>query len=195
MKSILARLRLGGCVGAALLGVVFPGVAWAQPPPDPELFWVGTFGDDDRTVTCVSGQPGATFPLALWAWVPDDLGLAYLTLRFDFPDNLDLSAHAAFHPLISNVIITEYAGGTSEWNLVFGGCPSGWIRVFEQPCVLLDDQPGQITILEAHSMMRECSRFILHELAVLNNLGLNDPDCATVPIRPTGWGAVKARYR
>jgi hypothetical protein len=184
VKIILALLMLGGCLGMAL----------AQPPSDPSLFQAGLFGDDDRTVTCNSGQPCAVFSQKLWAWVPDDLGLAYITLRFDFPDNLDLSAHPTFHPLVSGIIITRYPGGTVEWNMIFSDCPSGWILVFEQPCVLLDDQPAKIGILDGSSMVRDCE-FVLNGLVVLNNFGLNDPGCATVPTRTTTWGGVKSLYR
>ena len=184
MKIILALFMVCGCVGMAM----------AQPPNDAGLFQAGIFGDEARTVTCISGQAGATFSEELWAWVPDDLGLAYITLRFDFPDNLDLSAHPAFNPAISNTIITRYPGGTVEWNLVFADCPSGWILVFDQPCRLLDDQPTEIRILDGYSMMRDC-RFVLNALVVLNNFDLNDPGCATVSARSMSWGALKSLHR
>jgi len=179
----MALLMLVGCLG----------MAPAQPPPDPDLFQAGIYGDDARAVTCISGQAGATFPQKLWAWVPDDLGLAYITLRLDFPDNLDLSAHPAFHPAVSGIIITRYPGGTVEWNLILTGCPSGWILVFEQPCTLLDGQPAEISILDGASMMRDCG-FVLNGLVGLNNFSVNDPGCATVPTIATTWGAVKSLY-
>lgn len=179
---------------AMLLFAGYCRVAGGQPPPVPGLFQAGVFGDDDRTVTCISGQAGETFSQQLWAWVPDNLGLAYITVRFAFPANLDLSAHAVFNPLVMRVITTDYPGGTVEWNLLLADCPSGWIRIFEQRCTLLDDQPSAVRILAAHSMMRDC-RFVLNDLTVLNDLQLNDPGCASSATDPTTWGGVKSRFR
>jgi hypothetical protein len=108
--------------------------------------------------------------------------------------NLDLSAHAVFNPLVVYFIVTDYPGGTVEWNMILADCPSGWIRVFEQQCTLLDDQPSEIRILAAHSMMRDC-QFVLNDLTVLNNLRLNDPGCDFVANPTTTWGTVKSSFR
>ena len=166
----------------------------AQEPLDPDLFQAGIFGDLDRTVTCVSGQAGDSFRQYFWAWVPDDLGLAYITLRLEIPDNLDLSVRPTFHPLVTDFILTHYPDGTQEWNMVFSDCPSGWVQVLDQPCVFFDDQPGEINILADHSMMRDC-HFVLNDLTVLNNLHLNDPDCDFVQTSVISWGRAKSMFR
>jgi hypothetical protein len=168
--------------------------ASAQDPLDPNLFQAGVYGDHDRTVTCISGQSGATFEQVGWAWIPDDLGAAYITLRFEFPANLDFSAHPIFHDLVVDVLVRDYPGSTVEWRMLFEGCPSGWIKVFSQQCILLDDQPSEIRIFGENSMVRDCD-FILNDLSVLNNLSLNDPDCQTVSVEVSTWGWIKSIFR
>ncbi len=170
------------------------GGALAQDPPRTSVFQVGVYGDDARTVTCVSGSAGATFEQVVWAWVPDNLGLSYITLRFAFPPNLDQSRDPVFNDLVFQVIYTDYVNDTVEWNMLFNGCPSGWVWIFTQECELLDGQLSLIEIQAAHSMIRDCT-FVLNDVEVLNQLVLNDPACATVPAATTAWGAVKSLYR
>jgi hypothetical protein len=166
----------------------------AQDPPHPDRFAAGLYADDARAVTCVTGTAGAAFSQVLWAWAPPDLGLRYLTLRFAFPANLEHAGRPVFHDQVTDVIITDYVDGTVEWNLVFTDCPSGWIRVFVQECVLLDDQPARIGIHAADSMARDCT-FALNDLDVLNELLLNDPGCPTVPAATVSWGGLAVRFR
>ena len=159
---------------------------------------VGIFGDVggeiDREITCVSGLPGATFDQVAWVWVPDGLGLAYVTIRFLFPENLDLTSRPVFHDQVSNVIFTDFVDGTSEWNMVFADCPSGWIRISSQECVLLDAQPSRIGILGIHSMVRDCN-FVLNDVTVLNEIEINDPECTTVSTATVTWGGIKSIFR
>ena len=159
---------------------------------------VGIFGDVgggiDREITCVSGPPGATFEQVAWVRIPDELGLVYLTLRFSFPANLDLSSRPDFHDQVSKVIFTDFVDGTSEWNMVFAGCPSGWIKVFSQECVLLDAQPSMIGILGVRSMVRDCT-FVLNDVTVLNEIEINDPECTTVFAATATWGGIKSIFR
>ena len=184
--------------GMRLLGLVlviagaFP--VFAQQPLDPDLFQVGIYADEARTVTCVAGEPGATFEQSLWAWVPQELGLAYITIRFRFPTNLDLTRRPVFHDLVSDVIYTDYASETVEWNMLLTECPSGWVRIFRQECALLDGEPSRIEILADNSMMRDCE-FVLNDITVLNELTVNDPGCETVSVEGVSWGRVKALYR
>ena len=179
-----------------LIVLLFAGLggASAAAPLSVDNFTVGIYGDDARAVTCVSGPPGSVFEQVVWAWVPDDLGLAYITLRFEFPENLDLSRRPVFHDLVTNVIYTDYSGGTVEWNMIFDECPSGWIKVFSQEFVLLDEQLSRIGILGANSMLRDCT-FVLNDVIVLNELAVNDPDCPTVSAVTTTWSGVKSLYR
>jgi hypothetical protein len=166
----------------------------AAEPLSVDEFTVGVYGDDSRLVTCVSGPPGSTFEQVIWAWVPDELGLAYITLRFEFPENLDLSRRPVFHDLVTNVIYTDYSQGTVEWNMIFDECPSGWVKVFAQEFVLLDDQLCRIGIRGANSMLRDCS-FVLNDVIVLNQLAVNDPDCPTVSAVTVTWSGLKSMYR
>ena len=166
----------------------------AAEPPDLTMFAVGVFGDDAREVTCVAGSLGDIFEQVVWAWVPDQLGLAYITLRFDFPDNLDLSRRPVFHDLVTNVIFTDFTDDTVEWNMLFDECPSGWVRVFSQEFVLLDEQLSRIGIRGVHSMVRDCT-FVLNDVTVLNELTVNDPECPTVPTVTTTWSGIKSMYR
>jgi len=157
-------------------------------------FLVGIYGDENRSVTCVTGPAGATFEQVAWAYVPNALGLASVTLRFDFPANVERSTRPVFHDLVTQVIYTDFADGTDEWNMLFVDCPSGWIQVFSQECVLLDDQPSAIQILGDHSLARDCP-FVLHDVEVVNQLALNDPDCPNVPSAALTWGRLKSVYR
>ena len=170
------------------------GSASAAEPLSVDKFTVGVYGDDARAVTCVSGPPGSTFEQVVWAWVPDELGLAYITLRFEFPVNLDLGRRPVFHDLVTDVIFTDYSEGTVEWNIIFDECPSGWIKVFSQEFVLLDEQLCRIGIRGANSMLRDCT-FVLNDVIVLNELIVNDPDCPVVPAVTTTWGGIKSTYR
>jgi hypothetical protein len=170
------------------------GIARAQPPADPAQYQAGVFGDESRAVSCVSGPPGADFQEEVWAWMPGDPGLAYVTLRFTHPPQIDTSARPIFHDLVTRVIVTEFADGTSEWNLVMTGCPIGWINLFSRRCVILEETPCRIGIRGMHSMMRDCG-FILHQpVEVLGELMVNEPGCETVPGGSRAWGALKASY-
>ncbi len=184
-------------IGMTLLGLVLviagAGPAFAQQPLDPELFQVGVYADDARAIICVAGSPGAVFEQSLWAWVPQDLGLAYITIRFSFPTNLDLTSRPVFHDLVSNVIYSDYVGNTVEWNMLLNECPSGWVQIFTQECTLLDGEPSHIGILADDSMMRDCD-FVLNDIRVLNELTVNEPGCATVSVEGVSWGWVKGFY-
>lgn len=177
----------------AVLVFVF-GTTVAQEPLNPGFFQVGEYADESRTLTCISGSQGDVFSRFFWAWVPADLGLAYITLRFNFPDNIDLSNRPVFHENIGEVIITEFTGGTIEWNMLVANCPSGWIKIFTQEVELLNAEPSTIEILGENSMMRDCT-FILNDVAILNELVLNDQNCSTVPVAKTAWCRVKSFYR
>lgn len=156
-------------------------------------FQVGIYADEIREITCVTGQADQAFEEIIWAWVPPELELAYLTLRFRHEGNLDLSSHPEWNPDITQVIITDYPEETVEWNLIFANCPAGWVRVFSQTCILLDDQPGQLAILPEHSLARDCF-FELHPVQNLNDLLLNDPECTDVRPNPLSLGSLKACY-
>lgn len=159
-----------------------------------EVFRVGLFGDDSREVTCVKGAQGSAFDLTAWVFVPNDRGLAYVTLRLDFPDNLDLSHRPVFHDLVGDVIFNDFPDGTAEWNMIFDECPSGWIRIYTQDIVLLDDQRSLIRLVGDRSLARDCS-FILNGVEVAGELSVNDPECEVVSGAVNNWGTVKSRYR
>ena len=169
--------------------------AHAEPalPPDPGAFWVAVTADTVGAADCVSGTPGAAFTVTGWAWAPPDRGLAYVTYRFAFPAALDHRARPRAHPLVAELIVTEYHDGTSEWNFVFSSCQAGWIPVYRQTCALAGDQPGRVTILARHSMIRDCD-WVLNDVTTLTEIELNDPGCATVGDAAVSWGEVKARF-
>lgn len=177
---------------AAVLGLlVLAASARAQDPRD---YSVGFWADDTRTVTCVTGAPGAVVPVQAWAWSPGDAGLRYVTLRIAFPADLEPIGRPTYDPLVTDVVITPYVDGTSEWNLLFTDCPTGWVRVFTQDYRLLDDAPSVLAIHGANSWIRDCT-FTLNEPEVLNELAVNEPGCGFVPDAGLAWGALHARYR
>ena len=85
-----------------MIAILFAGFGKASAPD----IQVGIFGDVggeiDREITCVSGLPGATFDQVVWVRVPDDLGLAYVTIS------------PVFHDQDSKVIFTDFVDGTSD---------------------------------------------------------------------------------
>ena len=184
----MARLVL------AFLLAAFPGTVSAAGEPGMASFPVGVYGDDARLVTCVTGPPGTTFHQMAWVNVPNDLGLGYITLRFDLPANVDLTTRPVFHDLVSYVVFTDFADGSVEWNMLFEDCPSGWIRVYSQECTILDDEFSRIGIRGDVSLARDCD-FVLNDVRVLNQLTINDPDCPPLAAEPVGWGGLKCTYR
>jgi len=157
-------------------------------------FLVALYADQSRSITCVSGPPGTTFEQVAWVYVPNDLGLAYVTFRFDFPENVDRTRRPVFNDLVLDAIFTDFSDGTVEWNMLFGGCPSGWIQVFSQECVLLDSQPSRIRIVGDRSLARDCN-FTLNGVSAISDLSLNDPECMQVSTVSMIWSRVKTMFR
>ena len=158
------------------------------------MFYAGVYADRGRETGCVSGPPGSEFDMYAWGWTPPDEGLTYATLRFDFPDNLDMSARAVFNELVTDVIVVDYDDGTAEWTMLIAECPSGWIELFRQRTVIIDDSISEVSIAADHSMMRDCG-FVLNDITVSGPLVINDPECAFVAAGTASWGAVKSILR
>ncbi len=177
-----------------LLVCMLCGGASAQLPPRSDEFFAGVYADESRVMGCISGPAGSRFEMFVWAWVPLDAGLTYVTLRFDFPLNLALDGRAVFNDLVTEVIVVDYEDGTVEWTMLFSECPSGWIEIFRQECVILDASRSEVGIAGDHSMIRDCD-FVLNDLEVLNDLAVNDPGCVFVPVDAAAWGAVKSIFR
>ena len=173
-----------------------PGIvnARADIPDDPSLFQLGIWAHDARTSNCVEVPPGGNFTIHAWGWVPDDLGLGYITFRLDFPVNVSLVGAPELPREVSDLIVTDFADGTQEWNLLVTGCPSGWVKVFSQECQAVDDQPATIDIVEDPCWMRDCT-FVLNTVRVLGGVGIYDPGCGGVAVEATRWGSAKTVYR
>lgn len=180
---------------SALLAIVLLGLLLTSATPaHATLLQVGVYADEARTIDCVDGPLGGSFEQTVWAWVPRDRGLIYVTLRFDFPDGLDRSARPVFHESIDDLIVTDYADGTTEWNMILdGSCPGGWVQLFRQRCVIESTQRMRIGIRGQHSMIRACD-FVLEDVVVVSELEVNDPACETVPRASEQWGALKGRF-
>jgi hypothetical protein len=130
----------------------------------------------------------------VWAWIPEDTGLVYITLRFDFPPNLNLTSRPTFHELLTELVVSEYSDGTTEWNMLFVECPSGWLEIFTRTCVIIDRHPAVIRIAGEHSMVRDCG-FILNDIEVLSDLRINDSECDQISSRGVTWGGMKELFR
>ena len=176
-----------------LLLVLRVGPAAARPLAN-YTFLVALYADQSRSVTCVSGPPGTFFEQVAWVFVPNELGLAYVTFRFDFPENLDRTRRPVFNDLVLDTVFTDFPDGTVEWNMLFGGCPSGWIQVFSQECVILDSQISRIRIVGDRSLARDCN-FALNGVFAISDLSLNDPECQQVSTVPMIWSSLKSMYR
>ncbi len=174
--------------------LLLPASGLAESPKTEDVFQAGIYTDDSRTMSCISGPAGTEFEFSVWAWVPEDLGTAYITLRFGFPENVGWVDHPVFSDLVGNVIYTDYVGGTVEWNMLMLDCPSGWIKVFTRQAEILDTEISTIRILSEFSMVRDCN-FVLNDLVVLEEFALNDPACTNVPVAQTSWDSVKSQYR
>lgn len=187
-------MRQGATVLIWIAAAVFPEITFAQPPEDPSLFQLGIWADDTRSSGCVEVPPGGNFTIHAWGWVPDDLGLGYITYRFDFPENVTLVGAPSLSRDVTDLIVTDFADGTQEWNLLVTGCPSGWVKVFSQECQAADDQPAVIDVVEDPCWMRDCT-FVLNKVRVLGVVGVNDPACGGVANSGATWGGVKAVFR
>ncbi len=178
------------------LFLLAPGPARAAGPRPAQgfAFQVGIYADDTRSGSCVRGGAGSMLHYEVWASVPEGLGTAYVTLRFAFPDNLDLRAHPVFNAQMDELIMTDFPDGTAEWNMVFRDCPSGWIQLFTQEFTPLDDKPAHLTIHAADSMLRDCA-FLLNGVEALSELSVNDPLCSRTPVDGITWSELKSIYR
>lgn len=180
---------------AALAGLLAgAAVVRAQPPPNAGAFQTGVYADSARSADCVAGPAGTEFELFVWAWVPQGTGVSYLTFRFQFPPNLDLSGRPVFDERITRVEFVDFGPGGVEWTTIFDGCPSGWILVFRQACTILDEIESDFTMTEEFCLSRDCD-FVLGELNVLNDLSINNPGCSFSPVASSTWGSVKRIYR
>lgn len=177
-----------------LLLSVLCGSAAAQVPPGPDEFFAGVFADDARTMNCVSGPAGSSFDIYAFAWVPPGSGLTYVTLRFDFPENIEMAVRPLFNELVIEVIVIDYDDGTVEWTMLFSECPSGWIELFRQRAGILDAARSDLLISEDNSMIRDCD-FVLNDIVVLGGFAVNDPGCTFVSTDAASWGAVKSLFR
>lgn len=184
----MGRLRIGRLV---FWGCLWLAVGTACRASD---FEVGVFADTEHTLSCLPFGGPAERQMVLWAHLPPDEGLAYVTVRFRFPDNLRFSHPPELHPAARFFIETPFPGGSEEWNIVFDGCPGDWVPVLARAFELLDGEPSVITIAAEHSMLRDCD-FTLNDVLVISELSLNDPECQEVSAAPRTWGGLKARYR
>ena len=154
---------------------------------------VGGYADESRSTSCVVGPAGSTFQHVVWTFVPGDAGLTYVTFHFQFPSNIELGRNPVFHEQVTVVNYADYSDDTTEWHVVFNGCPSGWIQVFSQEIVLLDEQPSVIGIRTDGSWVRDCD-FVLNEVDIVSQLSVNGPDCEVVATDESGWSTIKSRY-
>jgi hypothetical protein len=175
---------------AAALAVGSP----APPSAAAEVFRVGLYGGAGRDTVCVDADEGTVFEYSAWVQVPNDRGLRYVTLRLDLPDQLDFTTRPVFHDLVTDVIFTDFPDGTTEWNVLFTDCPSGWIRIYTQEVAVLEGGFSLIELVGDRSLARDCG-FVLNGVEVANELAVNDPSCEVVTAAKTGWGSFKARYR
>ena len=186
--------RRATAAAAALALLLCSGAAEAQTPPDPDRFCAALFAGDSLAWQCASGPAGSDFPLRLLLWVPPGSGLNYVTIRFDFPGNIGLSGRPALNGLAMELIPVDFADGTVEWTILFDGCPEGWVEVLRQTCVLLDEAPSTLRMIEAYSLARHCD-FVLEGVVVMNDFRVNDPSCPFVGAGERSWGAIKELCR
>lgn len=157
-------------------------------------FQLGVWADDTRTSGCVEVPPGGTFTLHGWCFVSDELGLGYATYRFLFPANIEPVGPPSLPREVVDLIVTDFADGTREWNVVVSGCPPDWVKVFAQEFRVLDDRPAFIDIVEDRCWLRDCT-FVLNKVTVVGEVGVNDPECGGVPVEAASWGAAKTAFR
>jgi len=177
-----------------IIVLVYSSTVSAQQPPDPGSYYAGIYADESRLYNCISGPEGSGFEQYIWAWIPLDTGLNYITLRFLFPSNVDMSSRPVFNDLMTHLEVVDYGPGGVEWTVLFAGCPSGWILIFSQECIFLDTVESSIGLSEPFSFARNC-QFVIHDIHVLNNLSLNNPGCIYVPAGASTWGAIKSIYQ
>lgn len=169
------------------------GAAAAQPPPDAHRFHAGVYADSSRTLDCVAGSAGTVFRMYVWAWAPSSAA-NYVTIRFRFPDNIDPVGRRMLSPVVTDLIITDYATDGEEWNFIIAGCPTGWVLLVREDFEILNGGATGIAISEAPSLARNCS-FVLEDIGVTATLDINGGACVATPAEPATWGAIKGLYR
>jgi hypothetical protein len=174
--------------------LAWPKDTTAQPPSNPDIFQTGVFADSARTVDCVGGPPGTDFRQYLWAWVPPSAGANYLTIRVRFPDSVGLNGRPVPNALVTELIITDYESGGVEWNFILAGCPTGWILLAWQDCIILAGDTSEIVISDEFSLARNCA-FVIEGIGVLGNLRVGTGTCTPLPVAHSTWGAIKQMYR
>ena len=168
------------CIIALALIAILPSTAAA--------FRAGVFADTPDS-SCVA-DPGGFEQLA-WVWT--SAGMVYVTLRIDFPDNLESRSEPVFDSRVIEFVMTDYPDGSEEWHMVLEDCPGGWVQVFRQRVTLIDDQPSTVRIRGGDSWIRDCS-FVLHRPEVIGDLGLNEAGCGSVSTLDRGWSGLKTVY-
>ena len=156
-----------------------------------EDFLVSVHADAARTVSCVEGGAGDALGFVVSAQLPEDRGAIYVTLRFDFPENIRLVGRPVLPPNAVDVIVTEFVDGV-EWNVFFIDCPTGWFEVVRQDFEVLDRTPTRIAVEHAHSLVRDCD-LVLHDVRPGDVLGINDPRCGGVSTQRSSWSSLKWR--
>lgn len=185
----LRRLKTAAGVAAlVLVGCAVGGPARAQ------THLVAGYADAARSSGCAEAAPGTFVTHHGFAWVPEDQGMAYVTFRLEVPPNLAPRGAPRTGAAVSDLIVTPFADGSWEWNLLVTGCPPGWVAAFAQDYEVLDAQPAELGIRAAGSMLRDCT-FVLNDVAVVSRLAVNLPGCGDVSAGPVTWGCLKARYR
>lgn len=166
----------------------------AQLPPDPDLFYSGVWADEARSLRYACSGTDTIIEICVWAWVPFDEGLNYITLRMIYPPAIFEGSRPVFGEFFSELIVVDYGSGGKEWTLIFDQCPSQWVLVFMQPAAFSGVEETSISITGNHSLARDCG-FVLRDMNVLNNLSINGPSCDIVSTDDATWGAVKRLLR
>ncbi|MBU8922722.1 MAG: hypothetical protein KOO63_12965 [Bacteroidales bacterium] len=145
-------------------------------------------------MTNICSESDTIIVLYVLAWVPQDAGLNYITLRMVYPPEIFEKSRPEFSEFFSELIVVDYGNGGIEWTLLFSQCPSQWVLVFKQAVTVSGMEEEAVSITGINSLARDCD-FVLHGMNVLNNMSINGPSCDVVSTCNTTWGAIKSMYK
>jgi hypothetical protein len=162
----------------------------AQLPINQDLLYSGVWADESRSSGTTCSESDTIIDIFIWAWVPQDAGLNYITLRMIYPPGIFEGSRPEFNEFFSELIIVDYGSGGKEWTLLFNQCPSQWVLLFRQAVTVSGTGEISISITGEHSLARDCD-FVLQNMNVLNNMSINGPSCDVVSTDQATWGTIK----
>jgi hypothetical protein len=164
----------------------------------PETAYIGIYSDYDHTTWCASGTP--PYEIDVWIWVlPSDRGVEWFGYNLAYPSGYSIVATEGHPDLVDEIV--EPGPPESDWMFrgLYDRCPKpGWIWTMHLQFSVPDSAPGIIEIV-AHPEfgdfgIQNCSgewEPCIKLTNVFVNYAPDSPECSTMPVHQSTWGAIK----